>query len=255
MILAIDIGNTTVEFGFVEDGKILDSFKLYSNVDKTADDWFINIKSILSSGLEKKIKDFVISSVVPQIESKITNAIKLRFKKKPLIIGKDLDIPVKNKYKNPQEVGIDRLVNAYGAIKKYSSPLIIVDLGTAITFDVVNKEGEYEGGAIFSGIDSSLKALFSKTAKLPMVSITNIKNVVGKTTVESIQSGIFNGYCSLIEGMVMRITNEFGYSFNTVLTGGNANLISEGLSIKHYLDKYLSLESIYLIYKLKHSKL
>lgn len=254
MILAIDIGNTTVEFGFIKDQKLLESYKLSSNIDKTVDDWLLDLKVIFSvENLE--VQDFVISSVVPQIEDKISYAIKKGFNKKPLIIGKDLKIPIKNNYKNPYEVGIDRLVNAYGAIHKANPPLIVIDLGTAITFDIVNEKGEYEGGAIFPGIDSSIKTLFSKTSKLPMVSINETKNIIGKTTIESIQSGIFFGYCSLIEGMVNRISKHYNRDFNIIITGGNSKLISKGLSIKHILDEYLSLEGIYLIYKFNHSKL
>lgn len=254
MILAIDIGNTTVEFGFVKNQKFIKSYKLSSNLDRTADDWLLDLQQIFFIE-QTKVDDFIISSVVPQIEDKISFAIKKGFSKTPLIIGKNIDIPIKNNYKNPQEVGIDRLVNAFGAISKVNPPVIVIDLGTAITFDVVNEKGEYEGGAIFPGIDSSIKTLFSKTSKLPMVSLSESKNPVGKTTIESIQSGIFFGYCSLIEGMVDRIKKQYSYDFNIILTGGNAKLISKGLKIRHILDEYLSLEGIYLIYNFNRSKL
>jgi len=247
MILAVDIGNTTVEFGFVDKNGLKKSYKLHSNLSKTSDDWLFDIRNILL--VEKNPpQDFVISSVVPQIEQRIIIAVEKLLGKKPKTIGKDLKVPIVNRYKNPEEVGIDRLINAFAAINKVNPPVIVVDLGTAITFDVVNQKGEYEGGAIFPGIQSSINALFSKTSKLPMVSFEESKRVVGKTTVESIQSGIFFGYCSLIDGMIKKISEEYKKSFNVILTGGNASLISKGLDIKHTLDEYLSLEGIYLIY-------
>ncbi|WP_457641977.1 type III pantothenate kinase [Persephonella sp.] len=251
MILGIDIGNTTSEFGFIYDGKRINSYKLKSDHYKTSDDWLIDLSAIFYiERIEKeKIKDCVISSVVPPLEDRIFSACEKFFNKKPLRIGKELRVPIKINYKNPEEVGIDRVVNAYAGIKRYGEPLILIDLGTAITFDIVNKNGEYEGGAIFPGIESSIDALFSKTAKLPKVSIENVKNVVGKTTVESIQSGIFFGYVSLIEGMIKRIKAELNTECKVVLTGGSGEIISKGLKEKHVFDKYLSLEGIYDIYK------
>ncbi|ACO04184.1 MAG TPA: type III pantothenate kinase [Persephonella sp.] len=250
MILGIDIGNTTSEFGFIYNGKRINSYKLRSDHTKTVDDWLIDISAIFSiEGMKKEsVKDCVISSVVPPLEDRIYSACKKFLGKKPLRIGKELKVPIKINYKNPEEVGIDRVVNAFAGVKRYGKPLILVDLGTAITFDVVNQKGEYEGGAIFPGIDSSIEALFSKTAKLPKVSIENVKKVVGKTTVESIQSGIFFGYISLIEGMIKRIIREKGFSPKVILTGGSGEIITKGLEIDHIFDMYLSLEGIYDIY-------
>ncbi len=248
MILAIDIGNTNVEFGFVQNKNLIKSYKLSSKIEKTVDDWLLDIHTFLNIE-NKTIKDTVISSVVPSVEKKISLAVNKLFGKKPLIIGKDLNIPIKNNYNNPQEVGIDRLVNTFSAIKKANPPVIVIDLGTAITFDVINEKGEYEGGAIFPGIESSINCLFSRTAKLPAVEIDKPQNIVGKTTTDSIKSGIYFGYCSLIEGMINKFEKKLNKKFNIILTGGNSKLISNCISIKHLLDEYLAMEGIYLIYE------
>ena len=248
MIVGIDIGNTTVEIGFITDISNIKSYKLKTDRQKTVDDWFIDFYQIL--GIEKfpRIKNFVISSVVPVVEKRISAALEKTNLADVLFLGKDIKIPIKNNYKNPEEVGIDRLVNACATVKKHGAPVVVVDFGTAITFDVVNDKGEYEGGAIFPGIDASIQALFSKTAKLPAVNIENVERVVGKTTTESIQAGIYFGYLSLIEGMIEKINNEYGYEHKLVITGGNGDIISKGLKIEHIYDRYLSMEGIYLIY-------
>ncbi len=246
MIIAVDIGNTTVEIGFVKDKKFIKSYRLSSDLDKTSDDWVLNLLQIKNIE-NNSIRDIVISSVVPKLEKTLISSFEKAYNKKPLIIGKDLKVPIKNNYKNPSEVGIDRLVNAYSAINKVNPPIIVVDLGTAITFDVISEEGAYEGGAIFPGINSSLYALFSKTSKLPMVEIDKPEDIVGKTTVESIKSGIYFGYCSLIDGMIERISK--GKNYNIILTGGNSKLISNCIESKHMLDEYLAMEGIYLIYQ------
>jgi len=248
MIIGIDIGNTTTEIGFIKNYKFIKSYKLSSNIDKTVDDWYLNLLTIFTVEKEE-IENCVISSVVPQIEQKLSLSIEKFFNKKPFVIGKDIHVPITNRYKNPEEVGIDRLVNAYSALNKINPPLIVIDLGTAITFDVVNEKGEYEGGLIFPGIESSVKTLFSKTSKLPMVKIEEPECIIGKTTIDSIKSGIFNGYCSLIDGVVEKIESTKKKKFNIILTGGNSKLISKGIRVKHIVDEFLAMEGIYLLYK------
>ncbi len=250
-ILGIDIGNTTTEIGIIGDLENIISFKLSSDKNKTIDNWLIDFYSIFNYlNLKREdIRDSYISSTVPILEDKIAEAIKKFLNKEPKILGKNLSIPIKNNYKKPEEIGIDRLLNGFSAYKLFKAPLIVVDLGTAITFDVINKNEEYEGGAIFPGINASIEALFSKTAKLPKVNLANTKNVIGKTTIESIQSGLLFGYVSLIEGMVNKINKEAGYNHNIVITGGNGELISQNLGIKHTYEPYLAMKGIYLLSK------
>ncbi len=249
MILAIDIGNTTTEIGFVKDLENIKSYKLASDKSKTIDNWLIDIFSIfnLLSVDKAQIEHCLISSTVPILEDKLAKAVEKFLGKIPLILGRDKGIPIKNNYKKPEEVGIDRLLNAYSGLKIYKPPLIIVDLGTAITFDIVNEKGEYEGGAIFPGIQASIEALFSKTAKLPKVNLNEAKNIVGKTTIDSIKSGLFYGYISLIEGMINKISKETGEEYSVILTGGNGDLFKNKLNVVY--DKYLALKGMYLISK------
>lgn len=244
MILGIDIGNTTVEFGIIEGDKIT-SYKFFSDRTKTIDDWLINIDFVLKS--KPTPRKIVISSVVPQIEEKLEKAAEKYFRKKPIILGRDFIIPIKVKYDNPKEVGIDRLLNAYAGINIMNPPLVVVDLGTAITFDVVNKYGEYEGGAIFPGMEVSIETLFTKTSKLPKIKLEKPNGVIGKNTVHSMQSGIYNGYVSLIEGMIKRIEKELGSELNIILTGGHSSFVSTGIDLRCSVVENLSMVGINLI--------
>ncbi|SNZ07904.1 type III pantothenate kinase [Persephonella hydrogeniphila] len=248
MIVGIDIGNTTIEIGFLQSKTLIKSYKLRTDRAKTVDDWYLNIHQIVQIEGDIYIEDFVISSVVPVVDEKVCSAVEKISGKKPLIIGKDLNIPIPNMYKNPEEVGTDRLVNAFGVVKKYGYPAVAVDFGTAITFDVINERGEYTGGAIFPGIDASVESLFTKTAKLPSVNLKNVSGVIGRTTVDSILSGIYFGYISLVEGMIEKINRQAGYKHKVVITGGNGELISKGLEIDFVYDRFLTMESIYMIY-------
>jgi type III pantothenate kinase len=248
-ILGVDIGNTTVEVGIIKDLKNIKSFKLTSDRQKTSDNWlidFITIFNFLEISKEK-IRSVYISSTVPIMEDKISEAIRNFLQIDPKILGRNLRIPIKNNYKKPEEVGIDRLLNSYAALKLFNLPIIAVDLGTAITFDVINKNGEYEGGAIFPGMNASIEALFSKTAKLPRVNLAETKNIVGKTTIESIQSGLLFGYVSLIEGMVDKINKSVSYNHTVIITGGNGDLISNNLNISHIYEPYLAMKGIYFL--------
>jgi len=254
MIIGIDIGNTTVEVGFIQGSDKISSYRLKTDHTKTSDDWFLDIHQIFSLQDKPKFDKCFISSVVPIVEDRIAQGFFRLTGIKPLFVGKDVNVPIRNNYTRPEEVGIDRLVNSFAVLKKYGFPAIVVDFGTAITFDVVNERGEYEGGVIFPGIDASISALFSKTAKLPSVNLKNIRYVIGKTTTDSIRSGIYFGYISLVEGMVKRINKETGYRHKLVLTGGSGKILCEGLSIPHIYDRYLSMEGIYMIFEELESK-
>ena len=249
MIIGIDIGNTTIELGFIRDLDNIISYKLSTDKNKTEDDWFLVFNSILNMLEDKDIDAVLISSVVPSITEKIKTAMYKALKSKVFIIGEDILYPIKINYEVPQEVGTDRIVNAVAVVKMNKYPTLIVDFGTAITFDFVNQNGEYEGGAIFPGIKSSIEALFSKTAKLPQVSLKKLDTVIGKNTVESIQTGIYNGYISMVEGMIKRFNDICNCRLNIILTGGDAHIISGGLNLEHIIEPYLNMKGIYFIYK------
>ena len=254
MILAVDIGNTNIEFGIYEKHKdncqMICKFRTGTNRDLTSDDIGFKIRQfLLIYEIDVAyIDDVVIASVVPQIMYSMNNAILKYIGKAPLIIGESLKIPLANKYDNPDAVGKDRLIGAYSAYKKYGYPLIVVDFGTATTFDAVNNKGEYEGGAIFTGIRISTDALFQKTAKLPMVEIAHTDKIIGKNTVGSIQSGILYGYVGAVENIVSLMKRELGSEAKVIATGGLSKLIGDEASCFDRLDFDLILDGIAKLY-------
>jgi len=195
----------------------------------------------------------MICSVVPALNNRMRLLIKETLKIKVFIIGKNILVPMKNNYKNPHHVGQDRLVNAYAAKVLYGKPVIVIDLGTAITFDVVSSKGDYEGGIIIPGIKLSLDSLASKTALLPHVQAVRIpRSLIGKTTQESILSGIFNGYGSLLEGLIQKIKNSKKSlkEANVILTGGYSSLIINYIkSSIDYVDNDLLFKGIDILIK------
>ncbi|PMP62191.1 MAG: pantothenate kinase [Sulfurihydrogenibium sp.] len=251
MILGIDIGNTTVEVALIKDLENIKSMKFKTDLDKTPDDWLLNFHFLHSFFNEEKskVEHILVSSVVPQIDNSIKTSIAKYYGIKPIFIGKDLNIPIKINYENPSQVGVDRLLNSFAALQILSSPIICIDFGTAITFDIANRHGEYDGGLIFPGIETSIKCLFSKTAKLPKVSMEKPNSVVGKNTVNSIQSGLYYGYLSLVEGVIERIESFYKEDFNVVITGGNANLILQDLQRKVFYEPKLPMKGIFYLAK------
>ncbi len=200
----------------------------------------------------EQLKDIIISSVVPNLMHTISVACSKYLGKEPIIVSNDIDLGIKNLYKNPNEVGTDRLVTAVGAYEKYGGPSIIVDIGTAITLDYINKNGEYIGGIIAPGIEISADALFNKTAKLPKIDIDIPKRVIGKSTRESMQSGLVFGFIGLIDSLIERILESENLTKDDVRiigTGGFAALISHNSKYIELVDKMLTMEGLKLIYE------
>ena len=252
MLLAIDIGNTNTEFGVFSGENLIANFRLVSNHNVTSDELGIMMSHFFSihNIAKSDITDVLIASVVPQIMHSVTNAMRKYLDKIPLIVGEDVIVPIVNKYANPTEVGADRLVNAYIALEKYSGPLVIVDFGTATTFDVINKAGEYLGGVIYPGIKISMDALFQNAAKLPKVELLPPKNAIGKNTINSMQSGAIHGYT----GAVLNIINEVKLELNlteikTVATGGLATFIDRDNKIFDITNKVLTLQGLQRLYE------
>ena len=205
---------------------------------------------IPSKGISlSEIKDGIISCVVPPILETLKEVCKECFRIIPLVVGDVVDAGMPILYDNPREVGADRIVNAVAGYDKYHQSLIIIDFGTATTFDCVSSSGEYLGGAISPGIAISAEALFQRTSKLPRVDISQPPTAIGKNTVASIQSGLFFGYVSLVEGMVKRIEMEMQSSPLIIATGGQAELISNGTDVIKHVEPNLTLEGLMLIYK------
>ncbi len=172
----------------------------------------------------------IIASVVPPVMYTLINAIRKYLFVQPLIAGRDVDIGVRNCYANPREVGVDRLINAVSAMERYGRPLIIVDIGTATTFDAIDAEGAYQGGAIFPGLKVAMEALFLKASKLPRVDIEMPEHAIGKTTVRSMQSGAVRGYVGALTGIITDIQKELGGNARVVATGGMGRMMAEYLS-------------------------
>src|SRR3989338_6786077 len=236
MILAFDVGNTIISVALIKGQKI----KIINRLDSSMSNKLIaNQIMALVSRLKRKhsyITSVIICSVVPALTRVISRKIKKGFGLKIYIIGKDVKVPIKNKYRKPKQVGQDRLVGAFAAKQIYGAPLIIVDFGTAITFDVVSAKGDYEGGIIVPGIRLSAESLFSKTALLPRIDrIKAPKNLIGKETKESILSGLFNGYGNLCTGLINQIQSGLDKKAKVIITGGHTQMI--GRFIRANIDK------------------
>lgn len=252
MLLAIDIGNTNIEFGVLEGEGVKARFRLGMNRDITSDEIGMFLMQFLTiNHIEKgEIADVLITTVVPQVMYSVNNAMRKYLDKTPLIVGENLDCGVENLYDNPREVGADRLVNAVAAFARYGGPLVVVDFGTATTFDVVSKTGAYLGGAIYPGIKISLEALFEKTAKLPRVELVKTDSVIGKNTVGSMQAGVMFGYAGAVGHIVKNISAELGESARVIATGGLSSLISQMEPDMFFaVDRTLTLDGLRMIYE------
>lgn len=253
MLLAIDTGNTNTLFA-IHDGKgWAVEWRIATDPTRTADEyavWFHQLLAMQNLGF-KDITDCVISTVVPQSLFNVRNLARRHLKVDPIIVGEnDVDIGIGVRIDNPEQVGADRLVTTLGAVQRYKGNLIIIDSGTATTFDVVSEDRCFEGGIIAPGINLSVKALHEAAAQLPRIEIKKPARVVGKNTVEAMQAGIFWGYIGLIDGLVERIKKEDGRTFTVIGTGGVASLF-EGASatIDHY-DSQLTIDGLYEIWRL-----
>lgn len=253
MLLAIDTGNTNTLFA-IHDGKgWVVEWRIATDPTRTADEyavWFHQLLSMQKLDFDD-ISDCVISTVVPQSLFNMRNLARRHLKVDPIIVGEDsVDIGIGVRIDNPEQVGADRLVTTLGAVQRYKGNLIIIDSGTATTFDVVSEDHHFEGGIIAPGINLSVKALHEAAAQLPRIEIKKPERVVGKNTVEAMQAGIFWGYISLIDGLVEKIKQEDGRKFTVIGTGGVASLF-EGASatIDHY-DSQLTIDGLYEIWRL-----
>jgi type III pantothenate kinase len=247
-MLAIDIGNTTIALGIVKKGRVVVSLRLDTTDSLTLLKPFFtrNLNRLLNKGYD--CKRVVICSVVPQTTKLIEQLIQKILKVECLVVGRDIVVPMKNKYTKPSQVGQDRLVGAYAAMKMYGKPLIVVDLGTAITFDVISKQGDYLGGAIVPGIRLSAEALFLKTALLPQIDIKAPKNPIGRTTQESMLSGIFYGYGVLCQGLIDVLAQQIKAKPKVVMTGGHTQLMKKFVSPKiRIIDEDLIFKGLYLL--------
>ena len=258
MLLLIDCGNTNIVFAIAQNDRILKKWRINTDPKRTADEyyvWLIKLLEIENINL-LSISDSIIASVVPDALFSLLNFNKEYLKIEPFIVGENnLKIGIDINIDNPSEAGADRIVNAVAVKKFYNKPSIVIDFGTATTFDIVSKSGSYEGGIIAPGVNLSLEALYMAASRLPRIKVDNTKNinVVGKNTKDSMYSGIYWGYISLIEGLVKRINEEKNFNYYVIATGGLSNLFSKNCSIIEKVDNELTLNGLIHIYNINKS--
>jgi len=246
MLLAIEQGNTNTLFA-VHDGRTWTAqWRAATDARRTADEYGVWLHQLLSmQGLTMAaIDDCVISSVVPQSLFNLRNLSRRYLKVEPLVVGENAELGIPIRIQKPSEAGADRLVNAIGGYLKYGGPLILIDSGTATTFDVVGADGAFEGGVISPGINLSMQALHSAAARLPRVAIAKPAHVIGKGTVEAMQSGVFWGYVALIEGLIERIKREYHAPLQVIATGGVASLFEGATDRIDAFDPDLTLRGL-----------
>lgn len=250
MILAIDAGNTNIVFAIFDDENLVASWRTSTDVSRTADEYAVWLTQLmaLDDVTPDDLTGVVIATVVPQTLHALSTLARRYFRSEPVMVTHKSDLGIDIRIDNPREVGADRLVNTVSAHDRYSGWLIIIDFGTATTLDVVNDQGDYEGGIIAPGVNLSLEALDRAAAKLPRIAIERPDRVVGKGTVSAMLSGVYWGYVSLIEGLVARIKSEIGQPMTVIATGGLAALFNGATDAIDVVDDELTLRGLKLIY-------
>ena len=249
MLLAIDIGNTNIVIGGIKDNQIVFEARIATDRSKTSDQYAVDIKDILSlfDVKAEDIQDCIISSVVPPVFNSVRTGILKVTGKSPMVVGPGLKTGLKIHMDNPAQVGSDRIVIAVAALAEYKPPLILMDLGTATTLEVVGEDTSYLGGCIIPGVRISLDALTSRTAQLPGIRLEQPKRVIGKNTVDCMRSGIMYGTAAMIDGMLDRIEEELGTSTTVIATGGIAQFVVPLCRREIKLEKDLMLKGLNLI--------
>lgn len=251
MLLAVDIGNTNIVFGLFEGDEIKSHWRIGSDKSRTSDEYGVLFKKLIEIKEidTDQIKGAVISCVVPTLLETILDAINIYFDVDPIIVGPGVKTGMPILYHNPREVGADRIANGVAAYEKFHKSVIVVDFGTSTTFDCISDKGEYIGGVITPGLLISAEALYQQASKLPRVEIIKPDNVIGKTTVESIQSGLVHGYAGLVDGIVKKIKAELKTDPKVIATGGSAELIAKESETIESVDDFLTLHGLKLIYE------
>jgi type III pantothenate kinase len=242
MLLTIDIGNTLTKYGVYEDDVLI--YRLTVPTVQTHDP-----AELYNHELDQNYSAVIISSVVPELKNAYQEFSNKYFNVESIFVDNSLDLGLKIRYVPAETLGVDRLIAAFAAVEKYGKPCIICDFGTATTIDTVNSGGEYLGGIITPGMDTMRESLFTKTSILPLIKLRKPENIIGNSTVTSIQSGIYYGYIALVEGLIEKITGELGETPNIVATGGFAEIIAEGCKLIQTVDETLMLDGLRMVYE------
>ena len=254
MIIAVDIGNTNIKIGLFNDkGKLSNSFKMSTDVKRTSDEYVALLLQLLTYNKidVKSINGAIVSSVIPQLDYTFTNVIQYVFGVKPLVVGVGVKTGLAIRYENPRELGSDRIITCVAAEKQYGAPFILVDFGTATTFNVVNEKKEFVGGAITLGLKSTMESLARCTAKLPSVELETPTKATAQSTRKAIQSGVIYGAVGQVKYLIERIKMEMGWQKVTIIaTGGMSTMLYDIEPLFNHIDRELSLKGLYEIYSL-----
>jgi type III pantothenate kinase len=253
MVLAIDIGNTNIKLGIFDGDELKDSTRLSSSTHKTSDEYYLSIKDLfLTKGIAfSDIDGVIMSSVNPNLNYTFEHLISVYFHQKPMVVGSGIKTGLNIRYDNPKEVGADRIVNSVAAYHTYGGPCVVIDCGTATTFNVVSEKGEFVGGAISFGLKSSADALSQKASKLPKIELVKPEKAIGKSTITNMQSGIINGYIGMVEYIVKKLKEEMkGDNIKVIATGGLSEIVSADSNIIDVVDRTLTLRGLNILYKM-----
>jgi len=262
MLLVLDVGNTNTVLGVYENSapgfagktgapRLMAHWRVATVMTHTVDEYGVLFRNLFAIGKVEaaEVRGIIISSVVPPMDSTLREVCERYFHLKPLFVEPGIKTGMPVLYENPQEVGADRIVNGVAAFEKFGGPCVVVDLGTATTFDAVSRKGEYLGGVISPGIGISARALYEHTSRLPLVDIRKPAKVIGTNTVGSIQAGLFFGYLGLVDGILERLINELGPDTKVVATGGLASMIGDHSKYIKNVDDLLTLDGLRIIWE------
>ena len=250
MLLAIDAGNTNIKLGLFQGAELLANWRLATDRSRTADEYGNDVRRLFAGIDVKQVEAIVITCVVPQLHDTLRVMSERYLELTPLFVDHTTKTGLTILYDNPSELGADRIVNAVAAVEKYGPPCVVIDFGTATTFNAINSKREYLGGIIAPGLMTAADALFARAARLPRVAIERPKKVIATSTIEAMKSGLFYGYGSLVDGLIERMLEEMEETPKVIATGGLAELMEHASRYKYQIDENLTLDGLRIVYEL-----